>query len=422
MARYQQKLDGVIQNIRNDDSISERDRENLLEFHETLLLLRDKYATATRYKLVQHAAMLAGCAPTVDSDELPDVDLSGALDDREIAEDIVRWIHTRYDNPESNADMRKALRAFAKHLTNGDDVPETVSWVSSNTSNEHDPTPEPRDMLSWAEVQEVIDACLNARDAALVAVCWDSGARGGEMLDLTIGDITDHNHGKQITVHGKTGQRTVTLIPSVPFLNKWLADHPGTADPDAPLWSKLSTPDQPSYETLWKALNRAGERSVVDKPVNFTNLRRSSASHLASRGMNQAHLEEHHGWQRGSDVAARYIAVFGDEADDELARIHGKEVETQQSKPIGPIECPRCGKETPRDEDFCVWCNQALDQQAVAEIEEAEEQIGRDLLALAKNNPDLLEEAQFRERILARMGADPEFMERAESFIEATDG
>ena len=61
------------------------------------------------------------------------------------------------------------------------------------------------------------DATFNSRGAALIAVAWDSGARAGEIRNLSVGDVIDYKHGLQIIVDGKTGQRSVTLIPSVPF-------------------------------------------------------------------------------------------------------------------------------------------------------------------------------------------------------------
>jgi hypothetical protein len=74
---------------------------------------------------------------------------------------------------------------------------------------------------------------------------------------------------------------------------------------------------------------------------------------------------------RGSTAAARYIAVFADAADNELARIHGQDVSDDEPDPIGPVECPRCGKQTPRSEDHCVWCSQSLDAAKEAAVDEA---------------------------------------------------
>lgn len=56
-----------------------------------------------------------------------------------------------------------------------------------------------------------------------------------------------------------------------------------------------------------------------------TVFRKSSASYLASQNVSQAHLEDHHGWTRGSKIAARYIAVFDDANEREIARARGAE-------------------------------------------------------------------------------------------------
>lgn len=41
----------------------------------------------------------------------------------------------------------------------------------------------------------MIDATYNARDAAMIAVQFDAGLRGGEFTSLVMGDIRDHDHG-----------------------------------------------------------------------------------------------------------------------------------------------------------------------------------------------------------------------------------
>lgn len=378
--------------IEESDDISEQDRDLLLAFDEELALRQSEFASATRYKLLSYLSVMAGVSRGVPSDELPNVDLTAVLEDREVAEELVRWIHDRYDNEESNAGMRRVLRTFGRVMTdageNGEAVPESLSWVSTQTSNTYDTTPSPGEMLSWQETLTLIDNVFNDRDAALIAVAWDSGARGEELSSLTVGDVTDHRLGLELTVQGKTGKRSVTLIPSVPYLQRWLAPdaHPAPDDPDAPLWCRLDSPDSVSYETLWKAVSRAGERADFDKTVNFTVFRKSSASYLASQGMSQAHLEEHHGWTRGSDVASRYVTVFGEAADNELAEIHGLEVDSDDTDPVGPVPCPRCDEPTPRERANCIHCNQALDMEAQELLDEVIDRF--DERAITAEDPD----------------------------------
>lgn len=162
--------------------------------------------------------------------------LTDALDSRSATENLVGWINRNYDNEEINRDYRVALRMFAKRVTDGSGIPPSLEWVPADTSLNYDSKLNPADMLRWEEdVLPMIDATLNARDAAFIAVAWDSGARNGELRDLRVGDVTDHKHRHQVTVDGKTGQRTITLIPSVPYLRRWLQEHPRKDDREAPL-------------------------------------------------------------------------------------------------------------------------------------------------------------------------------------------
>ena len=183
----------------------------------------------------------------------------------------------------------------------------------------------------------------------------------GEFRSLTIGDVTDHPNGLQVTVDGKTGQRTVTLIPSVPYLNRWLSVHDYADNPDTPLWPRKSdNAIGMSYNGFKRIFSAAADRAGIERPVTLTNFRKSSASFFASQGLPQAHIEDHHGWTRGSSVAARYVAVFSEDTDRALANAHRLDVSESEPDPTGPLECPRCSQQTPREKSTCVWCGQAL--------------------------------------------------------------
>jgi integrase len=337
--------------IRTSESIADGDTEALIDFSDQLFLLAADYSDHRHEKLLRHCTRMA--------EEVGG--LADALDERSAAEDIVRWINRTYDNEETNRDYRVALRVFGKRVapetTHGSEhPPDTIAWVSAQTSRNYDPGVRPGDILHWDDhIQPLIEACENVRDAAMIAVAWDAGARSGEFRELAIGDVTDHPNGLQVTLDGKTGQRTVTLIPSVPYLNRWLSAHSCADDPDAPLWPRKS--DNAiglSYNGFKRAFEAAADRAGIERPVTLTNFRKSSASFLASQGLPQAHIEDHHGWTRGSSVAARYVAVFSEDADRALAAAHGLDVSESEPDPTGPLECPRCSQQTPREKSTCV--------------------------------------------------------------------
>lgn len=303
--------------------------------------------------------------------------LADALEDRDAAETIVGWINTKKTNSaETNKDYRVALRQFGKHATDEDvggveGIPKSLRWVPGGYPNNYDPAPDPGDMLRWeADVLPMIDACSNLRDRALIALAWDLGPRPYELFDLKPKQITDHKYGLQVTVDGKTGRRSPVLIPSVPYVNRWLEVHP--CNGNDPLWCNLNSGDSITNNRVRDILKEKARKAGIDRRVTPSNFRKSSASHLASQGVSQAHLEDHHGWTRGSDIASRYISVFGDANDREIAKAHGIDVQEDEHDEIAPITCPRCDRETPREKDVCVWCAQAISQRAIEEDDKLE--------------------------------------------------
>ena len=414
MSNQRQQIENLRERIEESDAITADDRELLLAFSDRMELLKSEYTDYRHNKLLRHTTRIAENVGG----------LSDALEDRDATEDIVRWINRTYDNEYTNHDYRTALRVFAQRVTDAEGIPATVEWVPSGTSNSHDPVPDPADMLLWDEdVKPMIDEARNSRDAALIAVAFDSGARSGELQALTVGDVSDHDHGLQMLVDGKNGQRSVSLIPSVSYLNLWLSNHPAPDEPDAPLWSKLTKAEEISYRSFKNIFEQAAEHAGVTKTVTPTNFRKSNATWLARQKMSQPFIEDRQGRKRGSDATAHYVAKFGGEADTQYAKLHGIEVEEEDPEPFGPVECPRCGRETPRDEDACVWCRQPLEYDAIEARKEDSREARTAVLKLAKENPELLDDIDRAREFMDLFEDNPDMFADARDFVDAlSDG
>ena len=295
--------------------------------------------------------------------------LSDALNgSREQAETLVRWINTEQTgSPETNKDYRVALRTLGAIYTESDDPPDSLAWIPGGYPSTHDPAPAPETMYKWAEhIVPMLDQCRNSRDRALIAFAWDVGPRPSELFDLTIDCFSDHDYGMRVSLRdGKRGTRSPVMVPSVPYVRKWLADHPSDSA-DAPMWSGLNSPKQVTNNRIRDVFTDVIDRCTFRPPSKPTpsRMRKSSASYLASQGVKQSHLEDHHGWTRGSKVAARYIAVFDESNALEIASAHGIDVEADRADPTGPAICPRCDQKTPREKPACMWCGQALSKDA----------------------------------------------------------
>jgi len=354
---------------------SDFDREALLECSDRLRRMRAEYTWHRHLKILRHCTIMSEQAP---------INVADTRDDPDACRAALDWIHREYDindTPYTNQDYRCVLRTFgkrtlgrelaAKRGEREDIVPPVMDRIINTTlPNAFKPRPDPAEMLWWDDhVEPMLEECRHSRDAALIAMAWDLGARSSEICELRIGDISDYKYGMKVSLDGKTGQRAPPLITSVPHVNRWLADHPRSNTPTAPLWCKLDSGEEISYRMKLKILKKPARKAGIDHTdITFTRFRKSSASFLASQGLKEAHLEEHHGWSRGSGTAAHYVAVFGDANDRAVAEAHGMEIdETDDADPVAPLECPRCQRETPRERPDCMWCGQALSHESIRE-------------------------------------------------------
>lgn len=392
-----------VERCENRDGMTAADADAILDAHDHLELIgRSKVSVSHHSDVLMRSVKIARDAGG----------LADSLEDRDAAEEIVRWIHREYDNPESNRDYRKCLRAFGRHATDGDDIPESIEWVPAGYPEGYDPAPDPAKMYRWEEhVKPMLGACENVRDEALISLCWDLGPRTSELYELQVKNISESDIGLKVTIeNGKTGSRSPTIVKSVPYVRDWKERHPG--DRDDYLWSRLSRPDRVSKNYVREILYSAAKRAPFDPPSKPTptRMRKSSASYLASQNVNQTFIEAHHGWVTGSDKAARYIAVFSDASDRAIAEAHGVDVGTEDDEPK-MIDCARCGFVNEPDRRRCRQCGHALNQAAVEAEATHQQRLNQQLAVLD-------EEKAVRLLQLADRLDDPTVSERLDRAVD----
>jgi len=360
---YDGQIESAKERLKENDELLDSHIEKILEFDRELEL--NDYSQARRYKYLTKLPKLA-----------EQFDLPFDKASREDVEEAVLWIKRREDiNDTTRYDYKILLKRFFKWIGNGE-YPECVDWLEINHNQNNDKLPE--EMLTEEDVEKLIENAMNPRDKALVSLLWESGARIGELIDLTVGSIEHREHGLKIVVDGKTGSRRIPLIESVPYLNKWLEEHPNREDKDAPLWVNIGEVNEGKklqYASIRKMLKSVRDRSSIDKPVNPHNFRHSRATFLATR-FTEAQMCEWFGWVQGSDVPSRYTHLSGRDIDADYDRLHGiEDEENQKESKLTPNECPRCGETVPKEASFCHRCGQVLDVGAWKKVEEGEELI-----------------------------------------------
>ena len=297
--------------------------------------------------------------------------------------------------------MRSVLYSFWKWKFG--DLPAGVRIEISRRNTNHKGR---EHVLEPAEVTQLADHAVNLRDKALIWTLYESGARIGEILSLTIGDVerTDYGAVKLYLPGGKTGRRTVPLFEAaVPNLLLWLKQHPHRDDKGACLWCTIQQGKRRgepiTYRMAVKVLESAAKRAGITKPVNPHNFRHSRATVVAQDPrISTSVLEKFFGWEPGSPMAKTYVHLSGKEVEEAIARAHGIEIgKVDAPKTALPRVCARCS--TPNDSGgkFCIQCGGPLSLEGVEE--RARWKAEEDALA------DLLDDPKVRAFIARRLKA-----------------
>jgi hypothetical protein len=249
----------------------------------------------------------------------------------------------------------------------------------------------------------LVNACESQRDRALIFVGYESGARAGELLSLSLRDIELDRYGAVAIVKGKTGERRIRLIQSVPDLQLWLNIHPLRDNADAPLWpSRWDKTKSITVTHFHRLLAKYAHAAGLNKRVHPHLLRHSRATHLATV-LTEAQMREFFGWSKRSDMPEVYVHLSGRDVDRALLRHYGIATEADApAETLKPVRCPRCGLENPAGFKYCGRCSMLLRIKPSVEVPEyhrgAEEIVTLFIREVLRQDPDLAE------RILKQSG------------------
>lgn len=370
---------GILEAIEESDEISEPNRELIREYR------RDKelggMSAATQQRNLSYIKILGERVGDASFRDFEADDMK----------EIVEWLSDRDLTDETIDTYKKVIQSFWNWMyeTEGhDEHPEPIAWITLNRTRGNGTLP--KDLLTKEDIERQANATKNDRDRAFIWMLYETGARIGELIDLTVGDIEDRQQGKKVVIDGKTGQRRLPLVESVPALNKWLNSHPNP-EKDAPLWCKLQSytrqdhedgelkgagrsGDQLGYRYIRdKILQKNMDRAGIDKPSNPHHYRHSRASYLANH-LKEAQLCVWFGWVQGSDVPARYVHLSGRDIDNAYDEMHGIREPDEEEEEPSVQECWRCEElNSPRD-TYCGSCGAPLDSAAVYQAEEVQQQ------------------------------------------------
>jgi len=305
-----------------------------------------------------------------------DFDLAKAT--RQDVEKVVAWINSQPYREWTKHDKKLVLRKLIQYAKFGScardaPIPEEVKWVRLNVSG-RDVRVTPDKLLKADDFRALVKAADNRRDKAMLYVLFEAALRPGELLKMDVGSVDFKDGYCLISVNGKTGVKRIPLVVSFKPLLEWLEEHPDRANPNAPLWTSLSTNRKGvriSYERFRCMIKRTARKAGLKNDVWPYLFRHSMLTELA-KVFTEAKLEQYAGWIHGSKMAKQYVHFSARDLEDAVLELHGlKKSEATDGLPK-LVECPRCGNKNPPGNVRCSYCGLILDRETAIKIEEGE--------------------------------------------------
>jgi len=259
----------------------------------------------------------------------------------------------------SKHDYKVGLRQLFKWLRGGNvKHPPEVSWIKVHVKNKHKL---PEELLTEDEIKGMIQKCEDPRDRAFVQVLFETGCRIGEVLTIQLKNIVFDDYGALVSVTGKTGDRRVRIVASVPALSCWLELHPYKDNSESYLFirrsfGKEAVPVPFRYEYSLRIIKELAKKAGIKKRVHPHLFRHSRATALASK-LTEAQMKEYFGWAQASDMASIYVHMSGRDVDDAILKMNGlKKGGEDSTDSFKAVICSKCGKPSPPASRICSNC------------------------------------------------------------------
>lgn len=280
-------------------------------------------------------------------------------DYRRALKQFYRW----YENEdlrliEGNSTEREAAKRLYKYLQT--EVPSKPKRQSLDYSG----------ILTDQDAQLLIaKGCQTSFERATIAVLHESGCRIGEFLGMRICDLQRKDRHGMMKVDGKTGERRIPLVQSLPYLEQWLQDHPYKDNPNALLWISTHVGRyylQPlRYLGIKRLLERVADRAGLKKKHNAHWFRHSRATILAPQ-YSEAVLCKIMGWSIGSAQVRTYVHLGASQVENAFLKHHGIAPE-ERTKP--DVQFCVCGTTNTASARYCFKCGNALNIATIVDDE-----------------------------------------------------
>lgn len=235
----------------------------------------------------------------------------------------------------------------------------------------------PEEMPKEKLIYNCIKACGNSRDKFFISLIGLDGAlRPIEARRSTWGSVKKDKHGYFIVVDtakksGDKSTRTIRIIKSEPYFMQWSKDYPTERNDNAFIFinfSNLKPINDGTIASLFKRL----KKKLEIKGRFYPYLLRHGLITQMSKDPRIAPsvLKAFVGHSQRSNTIGEYQHHGDDDLKDMQLVYNGiKKKKEERIEERKPIKCPKCNKANEYDADFCQFCNMALSQKRMVEID-----------------------------------------------------
>ena len=239
----------------------------------------------------------------------------------------------------------------------------------------------PQKMPSEQLIYKAIKLCQNNRDKLFIAFPGlDSGTRPIETRYLKWIDLYKDEHGYYFKVKtaknsGDTEFRSIRIIYSEPYLLDWMQSYPGDTTGSNYVFCNLHNPNQQmSSNSVTSLFKRLKKKLGTNTKFTAYTLRHATLTRL-SKNPNApvALIKKLAGHSTNSNVLGEYLHFDDDDVKLMQLSVSGKVKDRDQKSfelKKKPVICPHCKKSNPFDREICGFCNFALSQNRLVEVEE----------------------------------------------------
>jgi len=236
------------------------------------------------------------------------------------------------------------------------------------------------DLLTKQQIQDMINACTNSRDRALIATLYEGAFRVGEIGLMTWKDL-DFSDPNFITANTdfKTGiPRYIPLHTARPYLIRWKNDYLVEPEGDMPVFlSQFYT--NLTYRAIKSQLDIIAKKAGIKKHITPHIFRHSRITHMIRDGWSDSIVKSVAWGNLETGMFKTYVHLTNNDIISEARRRHGiEESENEDDDTLKPRQCGRClALNTPTD-NFCSVCGNPLTEEVAADLESMKNEIHSD--------------------------------------------